>query len=84
VIIDAQATTTDRRSVLEAGLTASALLAVPGTVLVAGAGTAAASPPRGALFSLGVASGEPTPDGMVLCTLLAPDPLVRRRPRRHG
>lgn len=29
----------------------------------------------GALFTLGVASGDPTPDGVVLWTRLAPDPL---------
>ncbi|HTO55264.1 MAG TPA: PhoD-like phosphatase N-terminal domain-containing protein, partial [Myxococcota bacterium] len=31
--------------------------------------------PGGDPFSLGVASGEPAPDGFVLWTRLAPDPL---------
>ena len=67
---------TDRRTVLRAGVTASAVLAVPGGLLVAGAGSAAASPVRGEVFTLGVASGEPAPDGMVLWTRLASDPLA--------
>jgi alkaline phosphatase D len=31
---------------------------------------------RGDPFSLGVASGDPMPDGVVICTRLAPDPLA--------
>src|SRR5687768_1784910 len=32
--------------------------------------------PPGCAFRLGVASGDPTPDGVVLWTRLAPDPLA--------
>uniref|UniRef100_UPI00351A68B5 PhoD-like phosphatase N-terminal domain-containing protein n=1 Tax=Dankookia rubra TaxID=1442381 RepID=UPI00351A68B5 len=35
-------------------------------------------------FRLGVASGDPWPDGVVLWTRLAPDPLAPRRPARLG
>nr|WP_308283075.1 alkaline phosphatase D family protein [Pseudonocardia nigra] len=51
---------------------------MPGTVLPAVAGVASAGPaaPRGNPFTLGIASGEPAPDGMVLWTRLAPDPLA--------
>jgi alkaline phosphatase D len=59
--------------VLRGGLTAAAVLAVPGTVL---AGGCAAAVPAGDPFTLGVASGEPAPDGVVLWTRLAPDPLA--------
>jgi alkaline phosphatase D len=70
-------TTHTRRSVLRAGLTASALIAVPGAVLTGLGGSAAAiPPPRTDPFTLGVASGEPAPDGMVLWTRLATDPLA--------
>ncbi len=52
-----------------------------GGALAAGrlaAPAAAAPPPRpaGGLFALGVASGDPTPDGFVIWTRLAPDPLA--------
>ncbi|GAA4537291.1 alkaline phosphatase D family protein [Pseudonocardia xishanensis] len=43
--------------------------------LVASAPRALAAPVRDP-FTLGVASGDPTPDGMVLWTRLAPDPLA--------
>ncbi|MGW5360178.1 alkaline phosphatase D family protein [Actinopolymorpha pittospori] len=46
---------------------------------VPAAGTALAAPrPRGGAypFTLGVASGDPTPDGVVLWTRLAPDPFA--------
>lgn len=46
------------------------LLALPALVGCAGTGRA-----NGPLFSLGVASGDPTPDGIVLWTRLAPSPL---------
>ncbi len=67
---------TPRRTVLKAGLAASAVLAAPGGLMLATAGTASATPVRGGVFTLGVASGEPAPDGMVLWTRLAPDPLA--------
>ena len=63
---------------LRAGLTASAVLAVPGAVLggLSVAASAAPATPRGNPFTLGIASGEPAPDGMVLWTRLATDPLA--------
>jgi alkaline phosphatase D len=62
-----------RRTLLRTGgtLTAGAVI---GSVL--GPRALAAPPFSGNPFSLGVASGDPTPDGMVLWTRLAPDPLV--------
>ena len=63
-----------RRSVLVAG---AAGLAGLGAVSLAGRlpGTALAQPVSDP-FTLGVASGDPSPDGMVLWTRLAPDPLA--------
>jgi alkaline phosphatase D len=55
----------DRRAFVAGAFAAPALLQF--------APLRAAAP--GALFSLGVASGDPTPDGMVLWTRLAPEPL---------
>ncbi|GAA5162190.1 MULTISPECIES: alkaline phosphatase D family protein [Amycolatopsis] len=60
---------TTRRQVLLAGTAAL------GAVAVSGWGTASASPVRDP-FTLGVASGDPWPDGVVLWTRLAPDPLA--------
>ena len=57
----------DRRKFLAAG---AAALALSGRPAVAQAETG-----RRPLFSLGVASGEPAPDSVVLWTRLAPDPL---------
>jgi PhoD-like phosphatase, N-terminal domain len=34
-------------------------------------------------FTLGVASGDPTPDGIVLWTRLAPDPVAPQLALRH-
>jgi alkaline phosphatase D len=60
-----------RRTLLRTGGSAAA-----GIVLLGRAATARAIPPfRGDPFSLGVASGDPTPDGIVLWTRLAPAPL---------
>ena len=68
------ASTIDRRRFLKrtwSGVGASLSLAlVPGYDLFA-AGRFGANP-----FTLGVASGDPTPDGIVLWTRLAPDPAV--------
>ena len=58
-----------RRQVLIAGTAAL------GVAAVSGWGTASASPVRDP-FTLGVASGDPLPDGVVLWTRLAPDPLA--------
>ena len=67
----------DRRAFLAGGAGALALsgcqtapAAEPGA-----AEPAAHRPKLGYLFALGVASGEPLPDGVVLWTRLAPDPL---------
>jgi alkaline phosphatase D len=60
-----------RRTLLRTGGSAAA-----GLVLLGHAATARAVPPfAGDPFSLGVASGDPTPDGIVLWTRLAPAPL---------
>lgn len=50
----------------------SVLLAAPALL---GVGRRGYAQPAGALFTLGVASGDPVPDGFVLWTRLAPDPL---------
>lgn len=63
--------TLDRRKLL--GLGGGA--AVAAAVTVATPALSAASP-VGSPFSLGVASGDPTPDGVVLWTRLAPEPLA--------
>jgi alkaline phosphatase D len=78
VTSDVLSSARSRRTVLRAGLTASALLAVPASALLGLTGSASAAPaaPKGDPFTLGVASGEPTPDGMVLWTRLARDPLA--------
>ncbi|HEX5742138.1 MAG TPA: alkaline phosphatase D family protein, partial [Pilimelia sp.] len=61
-----------RRTLLGAGaaLGAAAAAGLPGV------GTAAARPLRADPFTLGVASGDPAPDGVVLWTRLAPRPLA--------
>jgi alkaline phosphatase D len=61
----------DRRRVLAAGATAAALLVAE---RLAGAWPAPARP-LGYPFTLGVASGDPAPGGVVLWTRLAPAPL---------
>ncbi|HEY3604169.1 MAG TPA: alkaline phosphatase D family protein [Sporichthyaceae bacterium] len=61
----------DRRSFLRGGLSAGALMVVPGAFTRSVAATLPTDP-----FTLGVASGEPTADGIVLWTRLAPDPLA--------
>ncbi|PSL01612.1 alkaline phosphatase D [Haloactinopolyspora alba] len=68
------------RRLFVAGLGASAA-AVAGPALIRADGAHAAAPGTGGalpddLFSLGVASGDPLPDGVVLWTRLAPDPLA--------
>src|SRR5438046_1972370 len=61
--------TPDRRTVLGA---AGAALLTPASVGWAKVGATAAADP----FTLGVASGFPSADGMVLWTRLAPEPLA--------
>jgi len=62
---------TRRRLLKGAGGAGLALIAAPALLRYA----AAQSPRMGDPFSLGVASGAPRPDGFVLWTRLAPDPL---------
>jgi alkaline phosphatase D len=60
-----------RRTLLRTGGSAAA-----GIVMLGHAATAKAAPPfRAYPFTLGVASGDPTPDSIVLWTRLAPKPL---------
>ena len=60
-----------RRTLLRAGGSATAAY-----VLLGRAATSSAAPPFASdPFPLGVASGDPTPNGVVLWTRLAPDPL---------
>ena len=63
-----------RRTLLKTGGSFAASVTVIGAV-----GTRAfATPPfTGNPFALGVASGDPTPNGVVLWTRLAPEPLLR-------
>lgn len=60
----------DRRQVLVSGGLALLAAGIPAFAL--GAPTAALTP-----FTLGVASGDPAPDGFVIWTRLAPEPLAR-------
>ena len=64
-----------RRSLITAGLGAGLVIAVPGTAMAVPS-TAADSGLRTDPFTLGVASGEPWPDGFVIWTRLALDPLA--------
>ncbi len=63
-----------RRRFLTAGA-ATVGVAASGQLLLAGTARAAQTPLPAGVFSLGVASGDPLPDGVVLWTRLAPDPL---------
>ncbi len=65
---------TSRRSVLKAGLASTA--AVAGLSSLTTPTTAAATPIPQDPFTLGVASGDPWPDGFVLWTRLAINPLA--------
>jgi alkaline phosphatase D len=65
---------TDRRTLLRGSAAVTAFL--PASVLVDARPSAAAPPPRTNPFTLGVASGEPAPDGFVIWTRLAPDPVA--------
>lgn len=61
----------DRRSFLALGAVATGAVLVPATPALAGR-TVRAS---GSVFTLGVASGDPLPDSVILWTRLAPKPL---------
>ncbi|NEB05930.1 alkaline phosphatase D family protein [Streptomyces sp. SID13726] len=67
-------TSPDRRRFLTAGAAVLGAAASAQLWLPATARAAAAALPDG-VFGLGVASGDPLPDGIVLWTRLAPDPL---------
>ena len=67
--------TLSRRALLH-GLSASALLTTTGTFFTRGLTAAPAFSTNP--FSLGVASGDPAPDGFVLWTRIAPKPLDHR------
>ena len=66
---------TTRRHLVKAGLLTGAVAALSRPGLDTRA-TAAAAPPRTNPFKLGVASGDPRPDGVVLWTRLAVSPLA--------
>jgi alkaline phosphatase D len=69
--------TPSRRQVLAAGAAAGGLLLLGARSRADASPLGAAASPGGLAppFTLGVASGDPAPDGMVLWTRLAPDPL---------
>ncbi|WP_371671564.1 alkaline phosphatase D family protein [Streptomyces sp. NBC_00289] len=69
-----EAVTPDRRRFLTAGAAVLGATAAAQLWLPASARAAETPLPEG-VFSLGVASGDPLPDGIVLWTRLAPDPL---------
>src|SRR2546429_3833820 len=62
--------TLNRRLFLVSGLAAGGAIAIPQLAGAAGPAAVVRDP-----FMLGVASGDPRPDGMVLWTRLAPAPL---------
>ena len=62
--------TLTRRTLIGTGLAAGAVVALPPAL------AAAAGPLKGSPFTLGVASGDPSPDGFVLWTRLALAPLA--------
>ncbi len=66
---------TTRRQLVKAGLVTGAVAALTRPALDTRA-SAAAAPPRTNPFRLGVASGDPRPDGVVLWTRLAVAPLA--------
>ncbi|MGO9546820.1 MAG: alkaline phosphatase D family protein [Rhodomicrobium sp.] len=62
-----------RRGLLQGTAALAAFAAAPAVIGRAGAGTAAWA--KGNPFALGVAAGDPAPDGFVIWTRLAPEPL---------
>lgn len=67
---------TTRRTALRTGLAVGSAVLVPGAVLLDQRPSAAAVIPRSDPFTLGVASGDPEPDGFVIWTRLALEPLA--------
>ncbi len=67
-----------RRALVRTGVSVAAVSALPGAITGRGAPAAVAPAAAAAAdpFTLGVASGEPAPDGCVLWTRLATDPLA--------
>ena len=65
-----------RRDILRAGLVGTAAVGASSLGLPKGWAQAATGGPVRNVFTLGVASGEPLPDGVVLWTRLAPEPLA--------
>ncbi|MGA1215757.1 MAG: alkaline phosphatase D family protein [Candidatus Nanopelagicales bacterium] len=61
----------DRRSFIALGAAATGAVLVPATPALAGRSVRASGP----VFTLGVASGDPLPDSVILWTRLAPQPL---------
>ncbi|MFC7485328.1 alkaline phosphatase D family protein [Knoellia sp. CPCC 206453] len=68
--------TTTRRTALRTGLAVGSAALVPGAILLDQRPSAAAVIPRSDPFTLGVASGDPEPDGFVIWTRLALEPLA--------
>jgi phosphodiesterase/alkaline phosphatase D-like protein len=66
----------DRRRFIRIAGGAAVGVAAAGQLATRGGATAAAAEPDPGPFSLGVASGDPASDSVVLWTRLAPDPLV--------
>ncbi len=67
---------TTRRTVLRAGLVAGTAALVPVSTVIDARPSAAAVIPASNPFTLGVASGDPAPDGFVIWTRLALDPVA--------
>ncbi|WP_083707087.1 alkaline phosphatase D family protein [Intrasporangium flavum] len=65
-----------RRTVLRTGLATGAVALAGGSVLLDSRPSAAAPTPTADPFTLGVASGDPAPDGFVIWTRLALDPIA--------
>ena len=63
----------DRRSFLALGAAATGAVLIPTTATSALAGRSVRA--SGEVFTLGVASGDPLPDSVILWTRLAPQPL---------
>ncbi|WP_248582453.1 alkaline phosphatase D family protein [Nocardioides sp. InS609-2] len=67
---------TTRRSIIKTGIMTSGVALVGAGTILDQRPSAAASTPRTNPFTLGVASGDPLPDGFVIWTRLAPEPLA--------